>query len=273
MMKTYAELFQLKILIDGKPIQEYHKDDRTFVEGRRGSNFALELTNLTARRICVHPTVDGLSAMNGKEASRLANDGYVLYPFQKAVIPGWRLNDEEVARFFFAGDGKSYAEKTGKGLDKGVIACAVWEEKQAVRIEPEMSFMVSDGPNAAGELNSTRYSEENTSGSMEWMPSEAHPKSKSITRGRRSRAGGMRVNCCSTQNLGTGFGKREKHEVHTTTFDKATDEPAVVATIYYDDLKGLRAQGINIKRQKRKNRLPDPFPADKGCTPPDGWRD
>lgn len=264
MMKTYAELFQLKILIDGKPIQEYHKDGRTFVEGRRGSNFELELKNLTCRRILVHPTVDGLSAMSGKEASRLDNDGYVLHGFQTAVIPGWRLNDDEVAHFFFAGDGKSYAEKTGKGRDKGVIACAVWEEKVIVR--PETCFFSSSAP-CAGELNT-----EMNSATMEWMPSASHETktSGSITRGARKR--GMRMNKVATQNLGTGFGERTQHEVHTTTFDKATDEPVVVATIYYDDLKGLRARGINIQRQRKRNRFPNPFPKDKGCTPPSGWR-
>jgi hypothetical protein len=263
MMKTYAELFQLKVLIDGKPIQEYHKDERTFVEGRQGSNFSLELTNLTPRRILVHPTVDGLSAMSGKEASRLDDDGYVLHAFQKTTIPGWRLNNDEVARFFFAGAGKSYAEKSGKGLDKGVIACAVWEEKQI--IVPETVYYSSN------ELHTEMHSEEQCSGSLSWMPSDHHPRNRSITRGRRHTKGGMHVNCCSTQNLGTGFGERAQHEVHTTTFDKATDSPVVIATIYYDDLKGLRAQGINIRRQKSK-RLPDPFPADKGCNPPNGWR-
>jgi len=278
MMKTYAELFQLKILIDGKPIQEYHKDGRTFVEGRQGSNFSLELTNLTPRRILVHPTVDGLSAMSGKEASRLDNDGYVLHAFQKTEIPGWRLNDDEVARFFFAGDGKSYAEKTGKGLDKGVIACAVWEEKVIVR--PDTVFFSSHAPCAAdadeeNTLNSEMCSYELQNSSHSFMPESRHETKTSgdIMRGARKRKMSMKKKrAVSTQNLGTGFGERAQHEVHTTTFDKATDEPAVVATIYYDDLKGLRTRGINIRRQRKRNRLPDPFPRDKGCTPPNGWR-
>ena len=282
MMKTYAELFQLKVLIDGKPIQEYHKDERTFVEGRQGSNFSLELTNLTPRRILVHPTVDGLSAMSGKEASRLDDDGYVLHAFQKTTIPGWRLNNDEVARFFFAGAGKSYAEKTGKGRDKGVIACAVWEEKVVAQA---MNFFASAAmPSAAGCAE-----EENTGGELHtqmcsYESGEFHSKatfdsmsSETRTKGVTRGAGGQRRNSmrrerkCSTQNLGAGFGERAKHEVHETHFDKATDSPVVIATIYYDDLKGLRAQGINIRRQKSK-RLPNPFPADKGCNPPNGWR-
>jgi hypothetical protein len=131
MMKYTSDLFQLKVLVNNKPVQEYHKGERTFVEGRQGSRFMLELTNLTHRRLLVHPTVDGLSVMTGKEASKNDNtEGYVLMPHQFLKIPGWRLDNDTVADFFFAGAGSSYAEKTGKPRNKGVIGCAVWEGKQ-----------------------------------------------------------------------------------------------------------------------------------------------
>jgi len=129
-MKVSADLFQLKVLVNNRPVQEYHKDNHTFIEGRQGSNYALQLTNLTPRRLLVHPTVDGLSVMTGKEASRNdSSHGYVLEAYTAENIPGWRLDNNEVAKFVFAGAGESYAEKRGSGENKGVIACAVWEKK------------------------------------------------------------------------------------------------------------------------------------------------
>ena len=76
----------------------------------------------------------------------------------------------------------------------------------------------------------------------------------------------------ATQNLGAGFGERTEHQVTSTPFDLATEEPLCVAVIYYDDLAGLRAQGIKISdEQKTIGRLPNPFPKSDGCEPPAGW--
>jgi len=255
MMKMSIPVFQLKVVINEKPIQEYHKDELTFVEGRQGSNFELELRNLTPRRLLVHPTVDGLSAMNGKEASKNDSEhGYVLPPYCTTRIPGWRLSDKEVAAFFFAGEGKSYAEQKGGGRDKGVIACAVWEEKV-----PEYRIYSSHM-----DLNMCRG---------------ITPLPESATKG----IGGMSVNCCtgeeptaaSVQNLGAGFGERTEHQVQSTTFEPATTEPTCIAVIYYDDLQGLKARGIKIQGFECGFGLPNPFPKDRGegCEPPCDWDD
>jgi hypothetical protein len=264
MMKYTTDLFQLKVLVDDKPIQEYHKDGKTFVEGRQGSNFSLKLKNLTGRRILVHPTVDGLSAMTGKEASRRdSSHGYVLSAFEEATIPGWRLDDKEVAQFFFAGDGKSYAEKTGKGLDKGVVACAVWEEKPY------------DPPAFIYNLSSGRCGGQSIGGGGDWEPSSLHAESYS--------KGGQQTNCSTrpkgitrsvaTSNLGAGFGEKTDHKVSTTSFTPETKEPVLIAAIYYDDKSGLRARGIRLSKKQRQPRTePNPFPKDTACAPPAGWR-
>jgi len=76
----------------------------------------------------------------------------------------------------------------------------------------------------------------------------------------------------ATQNLGAGFGERTEHQVTSTHFDPATEEPLCVAVIYYDDLAGLRARGLKISdEQKTIGRLPNPFPKSDGCEPPAGW--
>lgn len=290
MMKMSAPVFQLKVVINEKPIQEYHKDDLTFVEGRQGSNFELDMRNLTGRRLLVHPTVDGLSCMDGKEAAKNdSSQGYVLPPYCTTRIPGWRLSDSEVAAFFFAGEGKSYAEKKGGGRDKGVIACAVWEEKQ-----PEYKIFgngILRGCNIGGSPTTPSGGDPQQGlpfttcyHSQTIEPESSHSKG----------AGGMGVNCCiggeertsgkssssvmnwapepAAQNLGTGFGERTEHQVTTTYFDPATVEPLCVAVIYYDDLEGLKARGIKISGEVNTGyRLPNPFPKDKGCEPPVGW--
>lgn len=274
MMKYSTPLFQMKVLVDDKPIQEYHKDSRTYVEGRKGSRFSLELTNLTGRRILAHPTVDGLSVMTGKEASRNDNtDGYVLMPHQRLVIPGWRLNNETVADFFFAGGGGSYAEKSGKPRNRGVIGCAVWEQKQ----QPVFIGFMSTGDQgtyrdaAPGEwdpsFNDMAFDdEEPCSGGMQ-------PSRCSMDNMKSSRGAWNQVTR-SAQNLGAGFGDRSTHQVHEVTFSPASDEPVLIAAIYYDDYEGLRSKGLKLPKRQRHVRpsMPDPFPKSQGCKPPAGWR-
>lgn len=276
MMKVHCPILQLKVLVNGKYIQEYHKDQQTFVEGRKGSNFELSLNNLSGRRILVHPTVDGLSCMTGEEASRNDHDhGYVLQPYQEMKVPGWRLDNDSVARFFFAGEGKSYAEKTGRPLNKGVIAAAVWEEKRwywcsrdpiwFTNVSPPRQIKYTFGPStndADHSYSCFSVNEVKTSGNI----------SRGMSAGEHRRYSEYDA---TLQNLGTGFGKQADHQVYDTHFTPEQDEPNAIAVIYYDDYRGLQQRGIRVNRSIMKNRkvnLPNPFPKSSGCIPPDGWR-
>ena len=277
MMKVSSPLFQLKVLINGRPVQEYRKDDRTYVEGRAGSRFELELTNLTGSRILVHPNIDGISAMTGKDASRNDNStGYVLRPWSTTVIPGWRLNNEETAEFFFAGGGGSYAEKSGRGKkNRGVIACTVWKEKRVCR-EPfitssrgslDFNFSQLNGADGMPVEDMASYSSQCDDGSMQSFASQ---KIGTCLTGKRSRK--MAQSQKSVQNLGAGFGNAVDHQVSTTDFISESSSPAAAAIIYYDDLDGLRSKGVKIRQNSPHHEpRPDPFPQDAGCRPPQGW--
>lgn len=293
MMQLSSPLFQLKVVVSGRPIQEYRGPDNTmFVEGREGSNFELELNNLTGRRLLVHPTVDGLSCMNGKLASKNDNKhGYVLPPFMSIRVPGWRLDDEEVAQFFFAGSGKSYAEKTGRGEDKGVIACAVWEEKAWVTVN---GIWQRGLPNANNDLtfdtSQLRYTIPELTvephANINYGSGGEEPTMRGFTCSSRinpeTASGGSQIGCPRTQNLtqnlGTGYGKRTEHQVYKVSFETATAEPQCLAVVYYDDRRGLRARGIKVPVEDGYFKaLPNPFPKDEpqsvGCPPPPGYND
>lgn len=276
MMKYNSPLFQLRVLCSGKPVQEYHKDNHTFVEGRAGSEFELQLTNLTNRRLLVHPSVDGLSVMNGELAKKDDSEhGYVLMPWATSAIPGWRLDDQRVAAFQFVGDGASYAEKKGSGENKGVIACAVWEEKVYL---PEIKFYSTpDCISSKGILRSHGVCGQSVGGTEVNCcvpPCGPAACAEEQTIGvMNSAVMDFAPEAATTQNLGTGFGQAQGHAVRHIDFEPATSEPVCVAVIYYDDLKGLMARGIKISEGKTSSGLPNPFPASKeeGCKPPADW--
>jgi hypothetical protein len=272
MMKVSTPLIQFKVLVDGKPVQEYHKDQSVFVEGKRGSKFDLQLTNLTSRRLLVHPTVDGLSVMTGEEAAR--NDssrGYVLNGWEQATIPGWRLNAEEVARFFFAGKGKSYAEKTGRPENKGVIAAAVWEEKPAISWTLKRNIWMPVYDTYTYELDDGKELFTNSSITYtESTTADVKPESFSCCYGGEPTIGHLGEE--KTQNLGTGFGKATAHSVNYVHFEVSQIDPNAIAVIYYDDAVGLSKRGIKVRKSPKQQALPNPFPKGSGCVPPPGWR-
>jgi len=120
----------IEVLVKGRPVREfYHHDGNTYIEGRKNSSFELRIRNDNSNRVLVVPSVDGLSVMDGKKADSKSN-GYVINGFSSLTIPGWRLDNEEVAQFFFQGKkGKGYAAQMEEGGNEGVIGFMFFEEK------------------------------------------------------------------------------------------------------------------------------------------------
>lgn len=274
MMQVTAPIIQVKIQVAGRPVQEYAHQGNVFVEGRAGSQFELVIRNLTHRRLLVHPMIDGISAMTGKDAERNDSDhGYVLHPYAEITVPGWRLNDREAAHFYFAGAGGSYAEKTGRPSNRGVIACPAWEEYHAPKFEQVKGSLLW----RSADPRFVDHSECN--GENQGVRSSM----KSITRSRDIIHPDVAMHasyCCSAEqptsgNLGTGFGETTSHKVRGVSFNVLQVEPNYIATIYYDDSIGLAKRGIRVSHSKKRQdeSLPNPFPgSEQGCEPPQGWR-
>jgi hypothetical protein len=117
-----------EILVNGHPIKQYPHHGETFVEGRKGSEYTLRVTNNTCGRVEAVVTVDGLSVMNGKEGS-FNIGGYLVPAYGHIDIPGWRLDNSSVAKFLFSEMDQAYASLMGKPSNIGVIGCAIFKEK------------------------------------------------------------------------------------------------------------------------------------------------
>lgn len=121
---------ELNVLVKGKPITEYRHNSQVFVEGRDGSDFELQVKNSNNFRVEAIVSVDGLSVLDGKDAGPQSS-GYVLEANETISIPGWKLNDAQVASFRFAGKKGSYAaQSTGSARNTGVIGVMVYAENR-----------------------------------------------------------------------------------------------------------------------------------------------
>ena len=72
--------------------------------------------------------VDGVNVVSGETAAH-DQTGYVLNNGQSAQITGWRKNLARVAAFEFTALPNSYAARTGRPDNVGVIGVAVFRER------------------------------------------------------------------------------------------------------------------------------------------------
>ncbi len=231
----------LRILVRGRPITEYPHEGQTFVEGREGTPYQIEVTNQRPVRMAAVISVDGLSIMDGQPAG--SNSGaYILEPYGKVVIEGWKLSGNQSAAEFVFG-GTSYAEhQTGSDRNNGVIGAIFYAEKpKPVYYKPTY---------------------------RQPFPDDAYPLSNVL----RSSGGEMRAMAASTSkglgNMGTGFGKETEFRTKTVEFERGDGLGTLL--LYYDSAQGLRRRGIQVG-QPPLPATPQAFPADGGCAPPPGW--
>ena len=93
-----------------------------------GHRYSVRMTNRTGGRVLTVLSVDGVNAITGQTASP-NQSGYVLSPWESAEIAGWRKSDNEIAQFNFTALPDSYASRTGRPANVGVIGVAVFTER------------------------------------------------------------------------------------------------------------------------------------------------
>lgn len=211
----------------GQRVETYHHQGRTYVAGMPGVRYAVRMANRTGGRVLTVLSVDGVNAVTGETAAAWQS-GYVLSPWQAAEIRGWRKSLDDVAAFYFAALPDSYAARTGRPDNVGVIGVAVFREYAEPRadLEPRLAAKQAPAARAAEAAGDSAASAE----------------------------GGLR----KEERLGTGHGERLNDPTRYTDFRRAGDAPAEEVTIYYDSRENLLARGI-IPRASRVVH-PQPFP-------------
>ena len=238
----------------GETLPVYRHRGDHWVAGQPGARYAVSVRNATSARVMSVVSVDGVNVVSGETAS-LDQTGYVLSPWQRYSITGWRKSDSEVAAFHFTASPASYAARTGRPDHVGVIGAAVFREK-----ETPPPVLV---PQAVPEPYSQRQRRERLA------DAEAAPAMKgsaeSATLGatdsaapRESLAARRMAPASPAPRLGTGHGEREGSWVGQTTFERRSARPDELIRIRYDSRENLIAMGI-IPTTAVPPR-PNPFP-------------
>jgi hypothetical protein len=189
--------------------------------------------------------VDGINVISG-ETGAWGQSGYVLGAGESYEIAGWRKSDAEIAAFNFTNAGRSYAERTGRPANTGVIGVALFLERPVrvpmyVPVDPRSED--SSRERSEGAARAAPQSPSASAGS----PS---PKSESLQ---------AQSNMAPAEKLGTGHGAREASYVQNTQFDRLSSTPNEVIRIRYDSFENLVAMGV-VPARPVWPPAPNPFP-------------
>lgn len=103
---------------------------RAYVEAVKGEQYGIRIRNNTGQRIGVVVAVDGRNIISGgKSYLKHRERMYILGPYETATYDGWRTARDTVNRFYFTEPGDSYAGAFGDHSAMGVVAVAVYREK------------------------------------------------------------------------------------------------------------------------------------------------
>jgi len=200
-----AELADLSIFdrTEGRRLQVHWHEGRAYVAGKPGNEYRITVRNRLREEVLAVVSVDGVNVVTGQTADPL-QAGYVISPHGSIHIQGWRRSLQQTAAFYFTSLTDTYAVRTGRPDNVGVIGIALFRKRH------------TPPPNAIG----------GDEGRAEGL---AEP----LSRDRAAEA-----------KIGTGHGRHESSHAYYVDFERASSTPAELITLYYDSRANLVAKGV-----------------------------
>jgi hypothetical protein len=245
----------------GEWLPEYRHRGQDWIPGDPGHRYSVRLTNTTGERVLVVLSVDGVNAVSGQTAAS-SQTGYVLGPWQTTEINGWRKSMQDVAQFYFTDLPDSYAARTGRPNNVGVIGIAVFRERSYPQPYYEPAPIAREDDRYRGAADAAGRAESKSA------PSASARQSESIASDRAY--GGA----APQRRIGTGHGEREWSPVSNTEFERASRTPTQVTQLRYEDIDSLIAMGAMprpYRWDRRPRNAPEAFPNGFAADPPRRW--
>jgi hypothetical protein len=124
--------FQVEVLVNGRPVAEYHARGRTYVEALQGAEYELRVRNSSPDRVAVALSVDGLNTIDARHTSAWNASKWFIEPYQTITISGWQMSSERARRFYFTNERDSYGAKLGQTANLGVISAVFFKERRRI---------------------------------------------------------------------------------------------------------------------------------------------
>jgi hypothetical protein len=227
----------------GRALPTYFYRGEYWVAGTPGNRYSIQLHNRIGGRVLAVMAVDGVNVVSGETAG-WDQTGYVFGPNQSYDITGWRKSNAEVAAFEFATAPNSYAARTGRTANIGVIGVAIFRE----RVEPPVAILAPRPPSPT-----------DSAAANESRLAAAAPSAQASAGAEARQKQNLAESARMEPSLGTGHGQRESSYVQNTEFTRRQSTPDEVIRIRYDSHDNLVALGV-IRQAPPSGISPNPFP-------------
>ncbi len=236
----------------GSVLPMYRSHGEYWVAGRPGARYSIMIQNHRGERLLAVTAVDGINVISG-ETGAWSQSGYVFNPGESYEIAGWRKSNAEIAAFNFTAASDSYADRTGRPANVGVIGVALFLERPA---------LVPRHESLDRRYEESGYAQNRLEGGLDSAARVAAPPSPaaaaSAPRLAEVKPSEVSAYTAPAQKLGTGHGARETSYVQDTTFDRLSSTPNELIKIRYDSYENLLAMGV-VRTRPAWQRL-NPFP-------------
>lgn len=210
------------------------KEYRAYVEAINGENYSLNIRNHSNQRLGLVIAVDGRNIISGQKSKLNHNENmYILGPYETQSYAGWRTSSRDIHRFYFTDIEDSYAHAFDDDSAMGVIAVAVYEEKQPFFTRHEKTHTINK-PRAKTPNRSYDSAGESSGAANDSVLAEQ-----------------------SEKEAGTGFGEHQTSHVRKVHFN--AKRTALVKNFYkYEWRETLCQKNIidcGYHRHEKKNRF------------------
>lgn len=235
--------FEVEVLVNGRPLEEYYARGRRYVEALEGAEYEVRVRNPLGVRVAVALSVDGLNSIDARRSAAYDASKWVIEPYQTITISGWQMSSERARHFYFTTERNSYGAKLGQTANLGLITAVFFRERQPVGVvvpPPRRPRPMEDGEidgrdkNSGGPSTSTGRDEE-----------RAGAEPNASAQPRKSE----RYPAPDDDYAATGIGRNVRNDVYWINLDLES-RPSAEVTVRYEYHDALVRLGI----------LPRPYP-------------
>ena len=249
--RTYYEGgFEVQILVDGRPLEEYAARGRSYVEAIAGAEYEVRVRNPLPYRVAVALSVDGLNTIDARHTSAWNSSKWVIEPYGTITISGWQMSSERARRFYFTSERDSYGAKLGQTSNLGVVSAVFFRERRPypITITPPRPrpYPQDDGRDKSSEAPSAGRAGAEDSASARKNSGERSAKIMPLP---------------DDEYAATGIGRSVHNDVRWVNMD-LDSRPAGEVSIRYEYYPALVRLGILPRRYYER---PDPLRRREGA--------
>jgi len=237
--RVVDNVFQVEVLVDGRPAPEYNSRGRRYIEAFEGAEYTLRIHNPLGTRVAVALAVDGLNTIDARHTSAWDAHKWVVEPYGTIEVSGWQMSSSRARRFYFTTERDSYAAKLGQTANLGVISAVFFRERTPVVVP------VTPGPRPISRDEDRVRIPESGSAGQAPMESESRRGTADAPTG-ASKSMPRSTNASpppDDESAATGIGRSVRNDVQWIKMDLDT-RPVSETTIRYEYRTGLVRLGI-----------------------------